>query len=81
MTAEARVYDYELAKAWRERLRYTRPALSKLTGYSVGSILDFESGFVRGDRARPISANAMRRYKLVIAAIANGLEAWEFPDE
>lgn len=78
MSTEPELYDYEKCRAWRLRHRYTRPALSALTGYSVTSINDFELGFVRGDRARPISASAARRYRLVLAAIANNLDAWDF---
>lgn len=80
MTTEP-VYDYEKARNWRERRRLSRPQLSALTGYSLSSINDFELGFVRGDRARPISASAMRRYRMVLAAISHGLEAWDFTDE
>ena len=81
MTDDVALYDYEKCRAWRTRHRYTRPQLSALTGYSVTSINDFELGFVRGDRARPINASAMRRYRLVLAAVAHKLTEWDFADE
>ena len=80
MTDDTPLYDYEAAKAWRERLRYTRPALAALTGYSVASIVDFETGFVRGDMARPVKPSSMRRYRLVVAAVTHGLADWEWTD-
>lgn len=72
------MYDYEKCRLWREANRYTRAQLSALTGYGKSSIEDFESGIVRGNKARPISRNAMNRYRLVLAAIDAGLQAWDF---
>ena len=76
-----RTYDYEKAREWRQRHRYTRPQLSEMTGYSKSSITDFETGIVRGDRARPVDPNAMRRYRLVLAAISHGLTDWDWTDD
>ena len=78
-TTEAeRLYELEKAKRWRVANRYTRKALSDLTGFSDSSIADFETGFINGNRRRPVSAAAMHRYKLCVAAIANGLQGWDW---
>ena len=80
MTDDAALYDYEKCRRWREANRYTRRQLSDLTGFSESSINDFENGFVKGDNARPVSAAAMRRYRLTLAAVANGLADWDYTD-
>ena len=72
--------DYELAKAWRLRNRYTVADISRLTGYSRSSIGDFETGIVRGDSARPVDPNAAKRYRLCWAAINAKLTDWAFTD-
>lgn len=80
MTIVEKLYDYEKARLWRERHRYTRKQLSRLTGFSESSILDFETGIVKGDRARPVDPNAMHRYRLILAAISHDLTDWDWED-
>lgn len=72
------LYDYEKARAWRLRHRYTRRQLSELTGFSMSSISDFETGIVQGNHSKPVGPSAMKRYRLCLAAIANKLEDWDF---
>ena len=70
--------EHKKAKAWRIKNRYSVLEISKLTGFSKSSINDFEVGIVRGDRARPVDPNAMRRYRLCLAAINAGLQDWDY---
>ena len=78
MTTEDLTYAYEKCKAWRTTNRYTRRQHSELTGFSESSINDFESGFIKGNRNRPVGAAAMQRYRLTVAAVANGLTDWNW---
>lgn len=61
-----------MAKAWRERLKLTRPMLSTLTGFSMTSIQSFETG--RRRDGKPIEEQALRRYRLCCAAVDAGLD-------
>ena len=72
------LFDYEKAKAWRLANRYTRKQISELTGFSKTSIEDFETGIVHGSANRPVDQNAMKRYRLCLAAVANGLGDWDW---
>lgn len=78
MSLAEKLYEHEKAKNWRIQNRYTRRQLSELTGYSESSIEDFETGIVKGNSTRPVAARAARRYRLVLAAVANGLEGWDY---
>ena len=78
MTAKTEMYDFEKAKKWRTDHRYTRKQLSELVGFSESAICDFETGLVQGKRTRPVSAESMRRYRLCLAAVANGLTGWNW---
>jgi hypothetical protein len=69
--------QHEKAKAWRIRNGYQKAALSKLTGFSRTSIDEFETGFYRKD-GRPIGERAMRRYRLICAAISHGNADWDW---
>jgi DNA-binding XRE family transcriptional regulator len=70
--------QYERFHAWRLKNGYTRVDLAKLTGFSASTIADLETGIVRGSRVRPVPMAAQRRYRLCLAAIAHGLENWNF---
>lgn len=72
------MYDYEKAKKWRTDHRYTRRQLSDLTGFSESSIEDFEIGLIRGKKTIPVSAAAMKRYRLCLAAVAHGIQDWDW---
>jgi hypothetical protein len=61
-----------MAKAWRDRLKLTRPMLSTLTGFSPSSITSFEAGFRRDGKS--IDEQAFRRYRLCCAAVDAGLD-------
>lgn len=80
MLTEEKLYEHERAKAWRIRHRYTRRQISELTGFSLSSIDDFETGIISGNKTRPVGPNAARRYRLCLAAIAHGLEDWDYTD-
>lgn len=69
---------YERFLKWRRDNRYSRAQLAALTGFSVSVIADIETGIVRGSRRRPVPDSTMKRYRLCLAAIANGLENWDF---
>jgi transcriptional regulator with XRE-family HTH domain len=69
---------HERAKKWRVDNRYTREEISRLTGFSVSVIADLETGFVRGNHARPVPVSTMKRYRLCLAAVAHKLEGWDF---
>jgi transcriptional regulator with XRE-family HTH domain len=68
---------HERAKKWRVDNRYTREEISRLTGFSVSVIADLETGFVRGNHARPVPVSTMKRYRLCLAAVNAGLAGWE----
>lgn len=63
---------------WRRENRYTRAQLAALTGFSASTIADMETGIVRAVRKRPVPSATMKRYRLCLAAIAHGLESWNF---
>lgn len=69
---------YEKALAWRKKHRYSRAEIARLTSFSVTVISDLETGIVRGSRRRPVPASTMKRYRLCLAAIAHGLQEWNF---
>lgn len=71
-TPEERAAIGALAKAWRTRLKLSKPALSEKTGFSKSSIDAFEAGSRRD--GKPIDENAFRRYRLCCAAIDAGLD-------
>ena len=52
------------ARAWREALRFTRPELSALTGFSVSAISDFESGHRRAGKKEAIGESSYIRYRM-----------------
>lgn len=69
--------EHARARAWRESLGLTRKELASLTGFSEGSILDFEGGPTRRD-GRPIDTASWQRYRLVCAAIAHGHRSFDW---
>jgi hypothetical protein len=69
---------YEKMLKWRRDNRYSRAQLAALSGFSISVITDIETGIVRGSRRRPVPDSTMKRYRLCLAAIANGLQDWNF---
>ena len=78
METDEMLYDYEKAKRWREDSRLTRRQLAELTGFSISAITNFETGIVRGNKARPVDSASMKRYRLILAAITHGLTEWDW---
>ena len=70
----------EKARAWRERHKFTQKQMAEMTGYSIGTISDIESGASRGPKCHPVPPGTFRRYRLSCAAIEYGLAAWNFED-
>jgi transcriptional regulator with XRE-family HTH domain len=68
----ARIPEHESARQWRDAMGLSRIELAKRSGYSAGSIRDFEQG--RKSNGEPIDPNAWRRYKLTCAALTAGID-------
>ena len=79
-TTTAPFADYERAKAWRVRNRYTIREIAEKVGYSASTVSDIETGVVRGPHARPVPPETMHRYRLCCAAIEHGITDWNFED-
>ena len=62
------------ARAYREALGLTLPAMARYSGFSRSQIIDYEQGARRGkkDQAVIISESAWLRYGLACAAIKAG---------
>ncbi len=67
---------HKRARQWREAAGLSRPELAKLAGYSITQIVDFERG--EHQNGRRLNLNAMRRYRLVCAALALGGADFQF---
>ena len=80
-TATRPLADYERAKAWRVRNRYTIRQIAELVGYSPSTVADLETGVVRGPAPRPVPPETMHRYRLCCAAVEHGLSDWQFEDK
>ena len=69
--------EFERAREWRVRSGLTKRELSALTGFSLSSIDQFESGSTR-DREVPVEPSGFKRYRLCCAAIAAGLAGFNW---
>ena len=67
---------HKRARQWREDAGLSRAELAKLAGYSQTQIVDFERGAHQDGRR--LNLNAMRRYRLVCAALALGGVDFQF---
>lgn len=64
--------EFERARDWRTRNRYTKRLLSEVTGFSISSVDAFEAG--RNRNGHPVDPRAFKRYRLCCAAIHAGAD-------
>lgn len=67
MTSE-QLPEHARARQWRENAGLSRQQLSRLTGFSISAIQDYERGTL--STGRPVDPAMMQRYRLACAAIA-----------
>lgn len=66
--------EHVRARYWREQVvKMSRPALAEAIGYSVSTIGDMEAGMNRITK-KPIEPAAMKRYRLLCAAVGLDIE-------
>lgn len=68
--------QHEKARAWRQTMNLSRPALGKLIGYSVRSILNMEQG--QTSLQQPVDVQAWTRYRMACAGLAAGQQAFDW---